>query len=127
MILPGEPTPRSAIGTITRRTYYPASWVIRTLADVVSKNGNLMVNIVQRPDGVPDPEVEQVLDEMAAWIAVNGEAIYGTRPWRSTAKGPSGPRAVIQAGFLLLVKDIRFTTKGSALYALRWAGPSRAR
>src|SRR4051794_28265471 len=51
------------------------------LLDIVSKNGNLLINVVQRPDGSLDPEAEKVLAEMATWIAINGEGIYETRPW----------------------------------------------
>ena len=57
------------------------------LVDIVSKNGNLLLNVVQRPDGSLDPEVEQMLKEMAAWNAINGEAIFGTRPWRIYGEG----------------------------------------
>ena len=56
------------------------NWTIHMLVDIVSKNGNLLLNVVQRPDGSLDPEVEQALAELASWIQVNGEAIYGTRP-----------------------------------------------
>ena len=61
--------------------FRPVSWVIYMLVDNVSKNGNLLLNVVQRPDGSLDPEVEQMLGELAKWNAVHGEAIYGTRPW----------------------------------------------
>ena len=59
------------------------------LVDIVSKNGNLLLNVVQRPDGSLDAEVEQMLAQLAAWTAVNGEAIYGTRPWLVYGEGPS--------------------------------------
>ena len=65
----------------TGRMYRSAEWVIRTLVDIVSKNGNLLLNVVQRPDGSLDPEVEQLLADVGAWMKVNGEAIYATRPW----------------------------------------------
>jgi len=61
--------------------FRPVSWVIHMLVDNVSKNGNLLLNIVQRPDGSLDPEVEDMLQQLAKWNAIHGEAIYGTRPW----------------------------------------------
>ncbi len=67
--------------------FRPVSWTIHMLVDIVSKNGNLLLNIVQRPDGSIDPEVEQDLEQMADWIAIHGEAIYGTRPWQVYGEG----------------------------------------
>ena len=61
--------------------FRPVSWVIHMLVDNVSKNGNLLLNVVQRPDGSLDPEVEQMLAQLADWNAIHGEAIFGTRPW----------------------------------------------
>ena len=61
--------------------YQPLSWIVHMLVDIVSKNGNLLLNVVLRPDGTLDPEVETMLHQLADWTAVNGEAIYGTRPW----------------------------------------------
>jgi alpha-L-fucosidase len=95
------------------------------LIDVVSKNGNLLINVVQRPDGTLDPEVEQMLGEMADWIAINGEAIYGTRPWTTYGEGPvrvEGGAFKEDAAFT--AEDVRFTTKGHTLYvfALGWPG-----
>ena len=68
--------------------YRGADWVIHMLVDIVSKNGNLLINVVQRPDGSLDPEPEQILAEMARWIAINGEGIYETRPWLIHGEGP---------------------------------------
>ena len=67
--------------------FRPVSWVIHMLVDIVSKNGNLLLNVVQRPDGSLDPEVEQMLAQLAAWNAINGEAIFGTRPWLRLWRG----------------------------------------
>ena len=67
--------------------FRPVNWTIHMLVDIVSKNGNLLLNVVQRPDGSLDPEVEQALAELAAWIQINGEAIYGTRPWLVYGEG----------------------------------------
>jgi alpha-L-fucosidase len=104
--------------------YQPASWAIHKLVDVVSKNGNLLLNVVQRPDGSIDPEVEKLLGELAAWTAVNGEAIYGSRPWQVYGEGEIHYRA----GFSdqadpYSAKDIRFTTKGPVLYAIALGWP----
>ena len=104
--------------------FRPVSWVIHMLVDNVSKNGNLLLNVVQRPDGSLDPEVEQMLEELAEWNAIHGEAIFGTRPWlvygESTvkAKGRS-----FKEDFKYNAKEIRFTTKGPTLYAFALGWP----
>jgi alpha-L-fucosidase len=61
--------------------YQPVSWTAHMLVDIVSKNGNLLLNVVLKPDGTLDPEVETMLQQLADWTALTGEAIYGTRPW----------------------------------------------
>lgn len=104
--------------------FRPVSWVIHMLVDNVSKNGNLLLNVVQRPDGSLDPEVEQMLTQLAEWNAIHGEAIFGTRPWRvygeSSVKVKGGNFA---EDFKYSAREIRFTTKGSALYALALGWP----
>ena len=94
--------------------------VIQRLVDVVSKNGNLLLNIPIRGDGTIDDKEEGIVDEIAVWMAVNGEAIYGTRPWRLFGEGPTR----LPAGMLneneakpFTAKDVRFTVARDALYA----------
>jgi len=104
--------------------YRPLSWTAHMLVDIVSKNGNLLLNVVLRPDGTLDPEVETMLHQLAAWTAVNGEAIYGTRPW--LVYGEGGVRAkggAFKEDFNYSAKDIRFTTKGQTLYAIALGWP----
>jgi alpha-L-fucosidase len=104
--------------------FRPVSWTIHMLADIVSKNGNLLLNVVQRPDGSLDPEVEQMLHEMADWIAIHGEAIYGTRPWQVYGEGPVRTKGGhFKEDFNYTSKDIRFTTKGKTLYAIALGWP----
>jgi alpha-L-fucosidase len=95
--------------------------VLSLLADIVSKNGNLLLNIPLKHDGTIDAEEERILDEMGDWIAVNGEAIYGTRPWDVFGEGPSrignGHFGEREFGDMT-ARDIRFTTKGGDLYAI---------
>lgn len=103
----------------TMGMYRDAGWVVRTLADIVSKNGNLLLNVVLRPDGSLDPEARKTVEDLGAWMAVNGEAIHGTRPWKVFGEGP----ATVKGGgfnedFGLGAKDIRFTTKGGDLYVI---------
>ena len=106
--------------------YRGADWVIQMLVDIVSKNGNLLLNVVQRPDGSLDPEAEQVLDKMAAWIAINGEAIYETRPWLVHGEGPLRAKGGhFGEDFAYSAKDIRFTSKGEkTLYAFAMGWPA---
>jgi len=104
--------------------FRPVTWVIHMLVDNVSKNGNLLLNIVQRPDGSLDPEVETMLHQVAAWNAIHGEAIFGTRPWfvygESAVKVKGG---AFKENFTYSAKDIRFTTKGKTLYAIALGWP----
>jgi alpha-L-fucosidase len=104
--------------------FRPVSWVIHMLVDNVSKNGNLLLNVVQRPDGSLDPEVETMLAQLADWNAIHGDAIFGTRPW--LVYGESGLK--VKGGsfgedFRYNAKEIRFTTKGATLYAIALGWP----
>ncbi len=108
--------------------FRPVSWTIHMLVDIVSKNGNLLLNIVQRPDGSLDPEVEQALHEMADWVAIHGEGIYGTRPWLVYGEGAVRAKGGnFKEDFAYTAKDIRFTTKGQTLYAFALGWPEDGR
>ncbi|WP_395623256.1 alpha-L-fucosidase [Sphingomonas daechungensis] len=101
--------------------YKSAKQVIQRLADVVSKNGCLLLSIPVRGDGSIDDKEERVLDGLAAWFQVNGEAIYGTRPWRRFGEGPTKPPLGVMAeaeAKPFTSEDIRFTSRGGTLYAL---------
>ena len=104
--------------------FRPVSWTIHMLVDIVSKNGNLLLNVVQRPDGSLDPEVEQALEQMAEWVAVHGEAIYETRPWLVYGEGRVSAKG---EDFAYTAQDIRFTTKGATLYAIALGWPADGR
>jgi alpha-L-fucosidase len=107
--------------------YKTANQVVRMLVDIVAKNGNLLLNIPLRGDGTIDPDEEKFLHEMAVWMSVNGESIFGTRPWSISGEGP----ARIRGGMFseggedqLSAEDFRFTTKGRTLYATAMGWPS---
>ena len=108
--------------------FRPVNWVIHMLVDNVSKNGNLLLNVVQRPDGSLDAEVEQMLGQLADWTAIHGEAIYGSRPWlvygESAVKVKGGS---FDEDFKYNAKEIRFTTKGPVLYAIALGWPEDGR
>lgn len=93
--------------------------IVGMLADIVSKNGNLLLNVVQYPDGSLPPQSEELVGELAAWMRVNSEAIHGTRPWRIYGEGPTKPKpgAFSESGEYT-AQDIRFTTKRDALHAI---------
>jgi alpha-L-fucosidase len=104
--------------------YQPLSWTVHMLVDITSKNGNLLLNVVLRPDGTLDPEVETMLHQLADWTAVNGEAIYGTRPWQVYGEGAVQAKGgAFKENFSYSAKDIRFTTKGKTLYAIALGWP----
>lgn len=100
--------------------------LVRTLLDVVSKNGTLLLNVGPKADGTISPEDTAVLKGIGAWIKQNGEAIYDTRPWRVFGEGPTN---VEEGQFsenrekCYTREDIRFTVKGDCLYAAVMAYP----
>jgi alpha-L-fucosidase len=113
-----------------RHRYKPARLVLQMLADIVSKNGNLLLSVPLRGDGSIDEDEVQILNDLAAWMKVNREAIFGTRPWRVFGEGPPDP----QAGSLsehtarpYTSEDIRFTTKGNTLFAIGMVWPANGR
>jgi alpha-L-fucosidase len=112
---------RNSWGYVHNQDYKTAASLIGDLVDIVSKNGALLLNIGPRPDGtIPEPE-EKILLEIGQWLSVNGEAIYGTRPWRVFGEGPT---EVFEGGFTdtrrqaFTSQDIRFTTRHQTLYAI---------
>ena len=113
-------------GYIEHDTFKTPIFIIDQLADVVSKNGNLLINIGPRSDGTIPDEVHQVLRAVGGWLRVNGDAIYGTRPWKSYGEGPTQ----VAAGSFhdsdtkpYTAEDFRFTTKGNTLYAIELGWP----
>ena len=98
--------------------------VIHVLADVISKNGNLLLNVVLYPDGSLPAESQTLLSELAHWMKVNAEAIHGTRPWTVYGEGPTETAAgAFKESAVYTAEDIRFTTKGGALYAITLGEP----
>jgi len=114
-------------GYIKDDTFKSPEFVVHQLIDIVSKNGNLLLNIGPRSDGTIPEEVQQVLLDVGAWLHANGDAIYGTRPWRIYGEGPTK----VAAGSFhdtdttrYTAEDFRFTTKGNVLYAIGLGWPT---
>jgi alpha-L-fucosidase len=103
-----------------------AEQIVHDLIDIVSKNGNLLLNIGPRADGTITDEQKSVLLSIGEWLKINGDAIYGTRCW---AKSGEGHIAGTKGAFTdnqatqYTAADIRFTTKGNDFYAtiLNWS------
>lgn len=108
--------------------YYSPDRLIDDLVDIVSKNGCLLLNIAPAPDGTIPEEQKPILREIGAWLRLNGEAIYGSRPWLLFGEGPTktpeGHLADLHFnGFT--EKDIRFTTNNGYLYAIALGWPEK--
>jgi len=104
--------------------YKSAKTVITTLIDVVSKNGNLLLNIPIRGDGSIDEKEIAILQGIADWMDINGESIFGTRPWTKFGEGPSveASNPIKDQGFnegkiIFSAQDIRFNQKANLVYA----------
>ena len=114
----------------TGQKYMTGTQVIQMLVDIVSKNGNLLLNVVQTPEGDLEQDVLDILEEVAAWTPANGEGIYGTRPWKIYGEGPStesqskGTFGGVKDVRPYTSSDIRFTEKGNILYAFIMDKPS---
>ncbi len=115
-----------------QKGYKSAKTVIHTLIDVVSKNGNLLLNVPVRGDGTIDSEELAIVEGITVWNKQNGEAIFGTRPWKIFGEGPASEsvNALTAQGFNegkgkpFSGSDIRFTTKGDILYAIALGLPA---
>jgi len=112
--------------------YKKARTVILLLADIVSKNGNLLLNIPVRADGTIDDKEETVLQGIAAWMDINKESIIGTRPWKVFGEGPAsaGPPGKVGnfnegKGKPFTADDVRFTAKDGVLYAIVMGVPKK--
>lgn len=106
--------------------YTTSGAVVDKLIDIVSKNGCLLLNIPILADGTLDDKATKILEEIGEWMDVNGEAIYGTRPWYLYGEGKTVlPHKVIESPFKKT--DFRYTTKDGALYAfvLDWPGSKK--
>ncbi|MDE3183923.1 MAG: alpha-L-fucosidase [Bacteroidota bacterium] len=113
----------------TGQKYKTATEVIQMLVDIVSKNGNLLINIVQTPEGDLEPDVIEIVKEIGMWTSINGEGIYGTRPWKVYGEKPANETVVKSGNFneskvQYTAGDIRFTRKGNILYAFCLGKPS---
>jgi alpha-L-fucosidase len=109
--------------------YQTVATIVGMMTDIVSKNGNLMLNIPLRGDGSIDEHEEAFIAGLTAWMDVNSEGIYATRPWKIYGEGPSTTRPAGRAGArggaapAYTAEDVRFTTKGDTLYAFVGAFP----
>ena len=111
--------------------YKSAANVVKLLMDVVSKNGNLLLSVPLRADGTFDEKEEAILNEFGAWMDINKEAIYSTRPWKIFGEGPIADSDIkLNAqGFNegaygnATAQEIRFTQTEKSLYVTLLAWP----
>ena len=115
----------------TRARYKTPKRVIDMLVDIVSRNGNLLLNFPLPNNGMPDAKELAIMESITAWMAVNSEAIYATRPWKIFGAGPGaefkpppGQQFNENTRQDLTAEDVRYTSKGEALYAfvMGWPG-----
>ena len=113
-----------------KNRYKSAKTVIQMLCDIVSKNGDLLLNIPVRGDGSIDDKEQAVLAGIGAWMDVNKECIFDTRPWKIFGEGPASAGAALSAqgfnegkGKPFTGEDVRFTTKAGTLYLIALGVP----
>ncbi|MEM8945289.1 MAG: alpha-L-fucosidase [Planctomycetota bacterium] len=118
---------------IINENYKTSDFLIDELVDIVSKNGNLLLSIGPRPDGTIGEHETIILRDFGAWLQRNGEAIYGTRPWKTYGEGPAkfaegktkfkNKHHTEYSDVESEAADIRFTAKGDLLYAISLGWP----
>lgn len=121
-------------GLYERKGYKTAKMVIQSMVDVVSKNGNYLLNIPVRGNGSIDELERKVVEDIGRWMRMNSESIYDTRPWKEFGEGPSTEnQATLSAqGFnegktKFTSMDVRFTVKGEILYATIMGWPENGK
>jgi alpha-L-fucosidase len=112
-------------GYVKNDEYRTAKSLIGELVDVVSKNGNLLLNVGPKSDGTIPDEAREILLEIGAWLKSNGEAIYGSRPWLVFGEGPTKvtSSALDTDRQEYTAEDIRYTTHNGTLYAIALGWP----
>ena len=109
--------------------YKTPKMIIDMLVDIVSRNGNLLLNFPLPASGKLDLDEMTILAEITKWMAVNGSAIHGTRPWKIFGEGPGTAASAQSTEFNeskrkdLTAADVRFTTQGDTLYAFVMGWP----
>jgi alpha-L-fucosidase len=115
-----------------RHKYKSAATVVRMLADIVSKNGNLLLSVPVKSDGTLDSDEVATIEGIAHWMEINRECIFGTRPFRVFGEGPASELAPLRAqgfnegkGKPVTAEDVRFTTHKDALYVIQLGVPTQ--
>ena len=108
------------------KPYMEPGLVVDKLVDIVSKNGNLLLNIPIRADGTLDQKATDLLIEVGDWLEINGEGIYGTRPWVVYGEG-HGQIGAHDLESTLNWRDVRYTMKGDVLYGFVMGKPRKGR
>lgn len=121
-------------GVFERGHYKDAKTVIHMLADIVSKNGNLLLNVPVKGDGSIDHKEEKTLEDLAAWMKVNSSAIFATRPWKVFGEGPASAGTELSAqgfnegkGKPFTSEDVRYTVSkdGKTLHVIVMGVPDK--
>lgn len=110
--------------------YKTSGEIICTLADVVSKNGNLLLNIGPKADGSIPDEDKRILKDLGQWMKVNGEAIKGARVWRKSEEGSTKTtegQFSDQKEQVFTTEDYRFTVNHGNIYAIALKSPGDGR
>ena len=118
---------RKSWGYIHDDEFKPAAELVHELVDIVSKRGCLLLNVGPKPDGTIPEEARAILLEIGAWLETNGEAIYGTRPWKAFGEGPTklaGGDFAEEKHPGFTAEDVRFTAKDGAVYCVCLGRPT---